>query len=371
MSSLRERERGTTGAATLRAAPEVRYIDYSPARLTETLALMNRVHGRLTSAAEFEWWFERAPCTARNICLAEMDGRIVGCLSLTPCAMTFNGHDEIVGFGQRLCVDEACRGRGVFLSMQRHLEQVAAQRGIRLFLGFPNAKAHDIWTRKWDVLDLPRKRLYARLERPAPVLERLGAPSPVALCLDMLYRAASRLRRRSTTGATVLRPIVRCGADIDELWGRVSARLSDGVGCITRNAAYLNWRYCDGPGSSFRIIGAYENQTLVGYVITSSVEKEGVRVGVVADILALPKRHVLAVLLDRALAELRNSGVAVTVALEPPDALGRTVFVSRLLLPTPRRVPVIAKALDGDIERIRELRGARRLHFTLGDLDFI
>jgi GNAT superfamily N-acetyltransferase len=348
---------------------EITYLPYSPTRLPETVALMNRVQGGTVTAAEFEWWFERTPGGARNIYLAELDGAVVGCLALVPYQMMFDGRTETVGVGQKLCVDEVCRGKGVFLSMQRHLEHVARDRGIRLFIGFPNAKAHEIWTRKWDVLDLPQKRLLVRVERPAILLARLGAPMALAGVFDRPYRTL--VGRAQVDRGCTLRSVTRFDATADSLWSRIAGDLTRGTGYIARTAAYLNWRYFDGPATTFRATCAYDHGEMVGYVVTTSVMKSGVRLGVIADLITVPDSRVRSALLDHALAELRKVGVAATTVLDPIDATHRVLYLSRLLLPSPKRVPIICKALDGDADRTQRFLDPHCLQFSLGDLDFV
>jgi hypothetical protein len=45
---------------------------------------------------------------------------------------------------------------------------------------------------------------------------------------------------------------------------------------IMRSADYLNWRYCDNPRTSYRVLGMYESDALIGYVVyrTSSPSRE-------------------------------------------------------------------------------------------------
>ena len=76
---------------------------------------------------------------------------------------------------------------------------------------------------------------------------------------------------------------------------------------MERDAAYLNWRYCDPRAGAFRITGAFDREALLGYVVTKI---EGSR-GYIADLLALPGRTDIArSLVEEALRSFRESNVA-------------------------------------------------------------
>src|SRR5215813_8117689 len=100
------------------AMSEFEYRAYQPALRQATLQLMDKVQGVTTTPAEFTWWFVDNPGGAQNLMLAVLDGKVVGCNSFTPYVMSFGGARETVGFPQKICVDEVCRGKGVFLKMQ-------------------------------------------------------------------------------------------------------------------------------------------------------------------------------------------------------------------------------------------------------------
>jgi hypothetical protein len=350
------------------------YLPFRDELEADTLRLMDKVQGVTTTKEEFAWWFGANPGGERNLVLARLDGAVVGCNSFTPYRMTFAGREETVGFPQKICVDDVCRGKGVFLKMQKRLEDAGAPRGVRLLLGFPNANAYPIWTGKWSCLDLPALRLWLRVENPAAVLARGKVPRPVGAVIGAPYRLALALGRKPRArGGLSLAPIERFDGGVDALWSRFLPSLPATTGMIVRSHGYLNWRYLDAPAARYRALGLARGDELVGYAVVGLVEKWGLRLGTLCDLMVEPgggERSARALLLDAAIHELRGQGADAIAALQPATGGEVAQLAARLFVPTPRRFPVIAKVLDGAPGRDAELLRPGSLRFTLGDLDF-
>lgn len=356
---------------------EIEYFPYRPEHRTETIALMDRVQEIATSVEEFEWWFHGNPGGETNLLLARMDGAIVGVNSLTPYRMRFPHGEETVGFPQKICVDESTRGRGVFLKMQKRLEQIAIERGCRLFLGFPNGNAYPIWINKWGCMDLPPQRLWLRVENPAPLLRRTGVPGWLAEAAGLPYRKlVSRRPARAPAkprGGIELRALDAFDAQADTLFERAYAARRGGLGSsgmMVRSAAYLNWRYFRAPPPrSYRAVGIFLDGRLEGYAVAGVLPKGGFSFGGIAELFFDPDSGVERQLLDAGLDLAAAMGADAVGVMQPFDLGARALLATRGFVPTPRRFPVIGKSLVAESSR-EELHDRRALRFSLGDLDF-
>ena len=73
--------------------------------------------------------------------------------------------------------------------------------------------------------------------------------------------------------------------DIDTLWKRVRPHLPI---AFERSARFLNWRFVDCPGLTYRRFLLYRQDIVSGYLVTRVGEPVELPMGVIADIFASP-----------------------------------------------------------------------------------
>ena len=118
-----------------------------------------------------------------------------------------------------------------------------------------------------------------------------------------------------------------------------------------RDAAYLNWRYADSP-RAYTLIGSRN-----GYAVVGRKRFRGIDAAYVADLVA-PSPRETRWLLRRCVRAAR--GARALFALLPP--VHRAAFVAAGFAPTPMRIRLIGRALEGELPL--------DWHFTLGDTDY-
>jgi GNAT superfamily N-acetyltransferase len=279
----------------------VKIVEYEPSRRGDVADLMGRVWGERPDEAELEWFYERNPVRAASVLLAEEDELVVGTVAIGFQQMAIGGEEVEVGVPLRVATDSAYRRRGIFARLQAANEERARELGVSLLLTVPNAASAPVFLGRLGWTRLPALRIWARLRLPsgrprAKVVERFEPGDP-------------------GVGAT-------------------------GPGdSVLRTAAWLNWRFADGPR-------AY---TLLGGEGYAAVGRRG-RIGVVAA--------VVGDLLHDAAVAARGPAL---IAAPPPWEVRRYALAG--YVPTPRTLMLLGKSLGHPVPD--------RPHFELGDLDFL
>lgn len=304
---------------------------YAPRYRDRVLGLMEQVQGHRTSAERFEWEFERNPVADINVFLALHGDDVVGVSCHNTFRMRLEGRDEVVSFPLNVLTRADHRGRGIFSTLEAANEEQAAALGVPLMLSFPNEASSSIFVSRlgWSPLEAPRL-----LWRPRPRWS--GMPGLSLSEVDRFDRWA------------------------DEAW----AASTDLDRCFIRDSAYLNWRFADWPGGGYRVFAARDGAEIVGYAVTGSTVKRGVRVAFVASALLVPEwRGAYAGLRRAALARERGW---VALDLEGPlsPAAGGSGPYARL----PKRLRLIGKPV-ADVVDLAWIERAPWF-FQLGDLDF-
>jgi hypothetical protein len=151
-----------------------------------------------------------------------------------------------------------------------------------------------------------------RLKRP---LVRLGVTVGWTIAANTLYRPRSANSRRwglqiATEDAF--------DESFDRFWERVAPKY--GVS-IVRDRSFLSWRFRGAAFRTYTILTARAEGELVGYVILRNYEIEGIRTGMVADLLVEPGPRGDAaglILVNQGTRKLRADGMALAGSLMMP-----------------------------------------------------
>jgi GNAT superfamily N-acetyltransferase len=274
--------------------------EYDPSLRAPLAELMGRVWGKRPSEEELAWFYEQNPVRPASVLLAEEGGRVVSTSALGFVPMSIGGRAVEVGMAVRAATDPAYRGRGIFADLMRQNEERVRELGVPLLLSVTNAASTPVFVDRLGWSRLEPIRLWAR---------------------------AKLLR-----GRTWARPAPRFG-DLS-----AEAGVDD---CVLRDAAWLNWRFADGPRSYTRLVEE-------GYAVAGRWHGCGILAAMVGDLFR-----------DAASA----AGGPLVLAAPPPSRRSRYLFGG--YLPTPKTFTVLGKSLDPAFPL------PERPHFELGDLDFV
>lgn len=209
--------------------------------------------------------------------------------------------------------------------------------------------------------------LFKRVLRPEALLAtRLGSRTLGRLAKKPVeWWLRRRLLPEPSGHRLVMKAVESFDGSFDDLWSRVGT--SHGL-AVCRTAEYLEWRFANSPLGPFDIYGLYDDDRLAAYFVVTTLQREGVRSGCIADILC-EDPTAARVALHRATDVLDQTGAHVVECLATGDtyreALLETGFVER-----PSSTSLLYRVNDAD--RSGALAAGDRLsawHVTYADSD--
>lgn len=185
-------------------------------------------------------------------------------------------------------------------------------------LGFNEQSGNVLRSLQWVAMKAIHR--YQRLLFPGDALKGIASLAPLRELVNLCY-APFRPRLASTSDASwTIRQVTEFDASFDDLWRRTSAQWPCAV---VRKARFLEWQFMRQPGKKFEVLGLYEKEQLLGYVVMFFRRaKDGVTPkGAISDICcdARNSESVIDELLKAALrlAIERRAGSLVTDVLDP------------------------------------------------------
>ena len=214
----------------------------------------------------WRWQYARNPLLPPNQYLTRVcwnGDRIVGQFGLMPFHLVVGTERYPAAWGVDLIVHPDARGKGIGSKLVRSF---LAMDRMHISIGFTNTARH-LFDRA-GFTQLPGVGRFAYLHRPDPVVHRLSR-LPVARPLLRIAGGAAVaahhlfIRKHTLRGVT-FDPMSRFDPEVDELFSR------DATGTLVvaeRTSQFLNWRFSDSPGGTYRILAARRDHQLVGYAV--------------------------------------------------------------------------------------------------------
>lgn len=271
----------------------------------------NRAYGTNRSLKQWHWQFDRPLGDRRPFVVAKDDGRIVGTQALMPITMVDDTGDILTAKSEETLVDPIMRGKGVFQKMYEPLFDYASKQGIKAIWGFtPAYKAFEAVgfgvPARTSQLVLPFSTRAAGAFsssvgtgfRRAVVTAAIGSAAVIS---------AARVALAFNNAIGVRLEVLDCPPLEADFLCREFVRGWGGV-TILRDQGYLNWRYYENPVVRATLLGAYRDNSLVGWVAFSLDESS---VGYIVDAIVPPAddaQQVLHALILQSILTLRSAG---------------------------------------------------------------
>lgn len=243
------------------------------------------------SLTEWNWLFGRidgGPAQVDVRVLTSGD-RVVGSVSHVGTDAWVAGRRLRLAMGADMIVIPECRGRGGAEALVTSF--LASDHGFDMNFGVVNSGSRHV----------TKRYMGTRVVGFVPVWTRAGRAG-AASHTGRTRRLGDRLRRAYASLAARPRPrlpvvdLVAPDAAVDALAGD-SARFATAI--RVRDARYLQWHWLNDPRTQWRIRAVWgEPGVLRGYAVSATRDEDGVRHGVIADVLARDGRALRALVLD-------------------------------------------------------------------------
>ncbi|MEP6719785.1 MAG: GNAT family N-acetyltransferase [bacterium] len=106
---------------------------------------------------------------------------------------------------------------------------------------------------------------YHRLLYPGDAFREVSKFEPLRRLINLFYAPfRPRYSRMSDTGGRAIREVTTFDASFEDLWQRASVQWPCAV---VRSPSFLEWQFARQPGKKFDVLGLYEHDQMVGYVV--------------------------------------------------------------------------------------------------------
>jgi GNAT superfamily N-acetyltransferase len=216
---------------------------------------------RKSERAYWEWHYIENPHTRLDdipLWIVKSGERIVGQAATLPVELKLGDERRRAIWILDFIVGADYRGKG----LGKRLVAAAREAYPTMFaLGF-NEQSEAV-LRRLDWVMMGRISRYQRLLYPGDALGEVAQPLRRALNLGFApFRP--RFPASSQGASLTLREVTSFDASFDSLWREASAQWPCAV---VREARFLEWQFMRQPGKRFDVLGLYEGEQLLGYVV--------------------------------------------------------------------------------------------------------
>lgn len=352
---------------------DITYRQFQESDAESTLELFAVAFGKPRDVQQWRWEYLSGP-EKSCIVVAEADNKIVGHYAILP--RSYRIGDEVLTIG--LVVDVVTHPdygrRGIFVQSASKAFEVAKNAGISLLVGFPNEAAIRGHRKAgWD--EVGTIRVLARPLRASAITKSLRMSSRVfEMIVDIALDALAKI---STTDHDSRIQVSQVAADdLPGLGGEYMELLDDSLAkssiSNSRNPEWLAWRLSD-PVGSHNVLVARNTRTrqIVGCCILNVKEYKHLLVGAIMDLIVRDSHaEVGKLLLAEAIKRARSRGCELLLAMQSPAGVSNPAFMSKMVVPTPRRLQFIVRNTDGSPLKPRYAR-IENWHIQLIDHDVI
>ncbi len=194
--------------------------------------------------------------------------RIVGQVATIPVVLKVNDDEKPAIWILDFVVLPEYRGKGLG---KRLVKAALESNAIVMTLGINEASTAVFRSLKWVPLEGLHR--YHRLLYPGDAFGEIARLSPLRSIANLLYAPfRPRDAQLRYTGSGEIREITTFDESFTDLWRRARPQWPCAV---VRSPAFLEWQYRRQPGKKFEVLGLYEHDQLMGYVVLFFRKVEG------------------------------------------------------------------------------------------------
>jgi GNAT superfamily N-acetyltransferase len=271
--------------------------------------------------------------------VADDNGRLVGYYGMICRRLKIADKTVKAGLAIDAMVHPLYRHQGMYVAMDKLINELAREDGVQVSMGFPNEQArrghleagwHEIFRVPTMVKIMNLKPFLRVLLRNNPLSSMIGSLATGFLKFAFVREA------KSPSNRTPIRPIKSFDSKFDKLWTKSSGEF---VVAGIRDSRRLSWRFEHIPHRKYVTLAAEERGEYLAYIVFRTAEMRNVRIGLLVDLLAAPHA-------EQALLRLLN-------ALEAYLQSKQTSLILCLLLPG-RYTEILKRAGYAELPRLLE-----------------
>lgn len=314
--------------------------DYKPGDEAAICALFERVFGKPMGKTEnihhWRWEFLENPAGGLFIKLAWDKEKLIGQYAVSPVQMYADGRNITAALSHDTMTDPQYGGLGIFRTTAEALYSEQTNAGQSFIYGFPNRNSIHGFMKylKWQqIMPAPVHIRPVRISKSISKKIFHGGYSSSDKD-DALGNVSSSLIDKS--GKYKLHEETEFGDWADDLWLRCCNQHSLWV---TRNKAYLNWRYATKPENKYHIVSIWQGFQPVGYVVIACTNMNfGDAVFVMDFLVDLNFKYAADLLIRYVVNVAKKNECAFASVLLTPGSKYLHLFRKKLFLPLPERL---------------------------------
>ena len=246
---------------------EVEIKQFQPADQDALLSFLRGSYPDERSKSDPSFWkwhfLENPNATADSIPLwiVKTGEQVVGQMATIPVRLKVGGKEKPALWIIDFILAPEYRGRGLGKGLMKAARETYCTTMIAL--GYNAQSEAVLLSHKW--VSLGNINRYHALFFPGNAnrdLSRLGGVKQLANLLYAPFRPAKS--RLESNGSGSLREIREFDSSFDRLWEDASTRWPCAV---VRDSRFLQWQFMKQPGKRFEVLGYYEDNQLLGYVV--------------------------------------------------------------------------------------------------------
>ena len=269
---------------------------------SQILNLLDQTFGRIHTRDYWRWKYFDNPLKKKLIVVAEINEQIIGCGHSFFREIKFGENMHVMVFGGDAAVHPNYRRMGIHTKMNEIKDGLRDARGYHISAGITT---NPLIKRSRDKQGWPHF--------PRNIIEAIYVEDVSKMEQGFLKKAGYQVYKSAKKNLSpkigenlefIVNDVTQFGAEADAFWEKIKPFYSF---LFKRDAANLNWRYCDNRNTPFKVFSVINQGELHGYCITLVKETGGVKTGYIIDLCTLPHMDdVVAVLLRKSVETLTS-----------------------------------------------------------------
>lgn len=328
----------------------------------------------------WQWQFQNRFSKPSGVSLADLSGEIVAHYAVMWLPMCYQGKAIQGAVSTATVTDSKVRGKGLFTKLAKKVFKETEEDGCKIVFGFPNSQSIRGFIKHLEWFQIATFPVLIKPVHFSPFLKKLVRRSFIStflsFSLNRIYPFFIRCLRGWTTANTIsIEPLIGLfPEEISDIW---KSSFASRKIAISREKAYLEWRYLDKPFSDYQSFAAFdEHKQMAGMIITNISVKMGLKIVYVMEMIVRNDDSLvyknLVEFLDGYARE--NSADAVSMLCLSNHPI-KWLFFRHGFLPVPKRmfpqdIHFCARANSRTIDK-DYLQNENNWYITWGDLDVV